>query len=603
TRIGGTRGVMSPRTVSRGSSARAVRLPTMIASYPARSRCVSTRAASPVTRVARPGAAPSRASSESAYLRATYTEPRSTTWKNAAFCARTASASTPPTTSTPARASRSAPPRASGCGSLAPYTRRAMPAASIAAAHGGVLPWCAHGSRVLYSVAPRARSPAAASATASACGSPYCACQPSAITSPSRTTTAPTSGLGCTRPQPRHASPMARRIHSRSAGVGAGGIPRSGGDADGEAAEEGALLGVEANGRQRARHHVPALLPAKLETGGQDQQGEPPVDEEEEPVVREAVHGDRDRRTARVRGVDEAPGDVRRVAVVAGARREADAEQPLPDRAPHAQVGVTVRREPGIRAPELRVAERDVPDAPVHGRDGDAGGGPRPPQDAEAQTGAPGERQVVEPLVVRQEHEAGAGEQVQGEHAPDRDRRGEPLEEADGAVHGERGDREVDVADPADPADGGQVGLDGRDPPADADAREVADPHAQRARRPRHGVAARSGEADARLDDLDTLGDEVAEPQGRLGRVPGRERAPGRQLVLLRGQGRRRQQPSERQQCRREAGAGQPTACHVTPPECSDQRRTTPPVPARTSPSVQASTPAARARPAASSTD
>ena len=51
-------------------------------------------------------------------------------------------------------------------------TTRLMPASTSAFAHGGVWPKCAHGSRDTYAVAPRARAPAFASATVSACGRP-----------------------------------------------------------------------------------------------------------------------------------------------------------------------------------------------------------------------------------------------------------------------------------------------------------------------------------------------------------------------------------------------------------------------------------------------
>ena len=46
------------------------------------------------------------------------------------------------------------------------------PRRSSASAHGGVRPWCAQGSSVTYAVAPRARSPAARSASTSACAPP-----------------------------------------------------------------------------------------------------------------------------------------------------------------------------------------------------------------------------------------------------------------------------------------------------------------------------------------------------------------------------------------------------------------------------------------------
>lgn len=49
--------------------------------------------------------------------------------------------------------------------------------------------------------------------------SPQRACQPSAIISPSRTSTAPTSGLGFVNPVPRRASSIARRMYSISASL------------------------------------------------------------------------------------------------------------------------------------------------------------------------------------------------------------------------------------------------------------------------------------------------------------------------------------------------------------------------------------------------
>src|SRR5918999_985123 len=86
----------------------------------------------------------------------------------------------------------------------------------IASVHGGCFPWWAHGSRVTTMVAPRARSPAPASATASACRSPNSGCHPSPTSSPFLSTTAPTNGFGWTRPQPRQARSRARAIASRS---------------------------------------------------------------------------------------------------------------------------------------------------------------------------------------------------------------------------------------------------------------------------------------------------------------------------------------------------------------------------------------------------
>ena len=62
-------------------------------------------------------------------------------------------------------------------------TTRATPAATRASAQGGVRPWWEQGSRVQTTVAPRAASPAAARAIASACGRPGPSCQPSATIS------------------------------------------------------------------------------------------------------------------------------------------------------------------------------------------------------------------------------------------------------------------------------------------------------------------------------------------------------------------------------------------------------------------------------------
>ena len=73
----------------------------------------------------------------------------------------------------PAARSRAMPsPATCGSGSSMPTTTRATPAAMIASAHGGVRPWCEHGSSVEASVAPRAAAPADRRATTSAWGPP-----------------------------------------------------------------------------------------------------------------------------------------------------------------------------------------------------------------------------------------------------------------------------------------------------------------------------------------------------------------------------------------------------------------------------------------------
>ena len=59
--------------------------------------------------------------------------------------------------STPRSRSAATPrPDTWGSGSSTPTTTRATPAAAMAPVHGGVRPWWAHGSSVVYSVAPRA---------------------------------------------------------------------------------------------------------------------------------------------------------------------------------------------------------------------------------------------------------------------------------------------------------------------------------------------------------------------------------------------------------------------------------------------------------------
>src|SRR5207248_440713 len=161
--------------------------------------------------------------------------------RNGALSAAAASASRPRETITPLARSFPAPPRACGSGSATAATTRATPAARIASVQGGVVPWCAHGSRFTTSVAPRARGPAASSATTSACGPPYSAWKPSpTVPSPARTT-APTRGFGATRPQPRRARSRARCIAARS---GAGGSSEAEPDAD--TSEDMCRLGIEA---------------------------------------------------------------------------------------------------------------------------------------------------------------------------------------------------------------------------------------------------------------------------------------------------------------------------------------------------------------------
>src|SRR5882762_8225029 len=164
-RTGGLRGVSPPRAVSCGLSVNAVVPPTAIASNPARSQWTWSRASGPEIHCERPPASAIRPSMEVASLSAT--NGRSVCCRvkrNGALSEAASSASRPICVSIPARFSTSTPPRASASGSRTAATTRRMPAARMASVHGGVLPWCAQGSRVTTSVAPRALSPAACSA-------------------------------------------------------------------------------------------------------------------------------------------------------------------------------------------------------------------------------------------------------------------------------------------------------------------------------------------------------------------------------------------------------------------------------------------------------
>ena len=84
------------------------------------------------------------------------------------------SAPTPTTTSTPRRAQarEARHRRRAGRDLRARRPPASTPAAISASAQGGVRPWCEHGSSVTNAVAPRARSPARASAPTSAWACP-----------------------------------------------------------------------------------------------------------------------------------------------------------------------------------------------------------------------------------------------------------------------------------------------------------------------------------------------------------------------------------------------------------------------------------------------
>ena len=203
-----------PRTVSRGSSARTVPIPTTTASLSARSRATSARAASPVIHFDVPSRAADRPSRVAAYFQVTKGRPVRWAVSHPSSGPRATSApSTPVTTSTPAAVRATAPPPARAVGSAQAMTTRHTPAAWIAAVHGPVRPVWWHGSRVTTRVPPRARSPAAARATTSACGPPGGEVAPSPTLRPSASsTTAPTGGLGLVLPSTIRDSSTARRI-------------------------------------------------------------------------------------------------------------------------------------------------------------------------------------------------------------------------------------------------------------------------------------------------------------------------------------------------------------------------------------------------------
>ena len=124
-----------------GSSASAVPLPTRIASWRRRRRCPSARAAGPVIHWLSPVAVAILPSALVASFSATSGRRWRIRAKKPAF-SRQASASRQPTsTAMPAARSRAMPlPSTRGSGSTAATTARAMPAASMRSAQGGVRP-------------------------------------------------------------------------------------------------------------------------------------------------------------------------------------------------------------------------------------------------------------------------------------------------------------------------------------------------------------------------------------------------------------------------------------------------------------------------------
>ena len=201
----------SSRTVSCGSSASTVPVPTTMASHSARSRCTSARAASPVIHRLVPSAAAVRPSSVAAYFQVTNGAPGDG-GEPAALSACASSARTPASTSTPARAAVARRrPRAGGVGRA--KTTRATPASSSACVQGPVRPVWSHGSSVTTAVPPgpapagraRARRPRRA-------GCRLRGATPSPTTWPSGARrTQPTRGFGLV------GCPTARRARRRGA--------------------------------------------------------------------------------------------------------------------------------------------------------------------------------------------------------------------------------------------------------------------------------------------------------------------------------------------------------------------------------------------------
>src|SRR5690606_35345021 len=392
--------------------------------------------------------------------------------KKAAFNARAASSSTPAVTSIPAALRRSMPPRATGFGSSVAITTRATPDRSTASVHGGVRPWWLHGSSVTYSVAPRARSPAASSATTSACGPPYSACHPSPTTSSSCTTTAPTIGFGRVRAQPRSASARARRIHAASTAV-------SEREAEPKAAVPAVLL--EEVRCTRPAEAVGALLPADLADQADDDDGERKVAERRQPLRAEVALADRARAVrGRVVG-DVAQQCVARVPVVAEAGRSREQQEPLADRRAGAPRTQTVERKMPFRVRHVGIAVHDVAEAAVHARDGDAGHRERLAQDADLRTDAPRRDPAVESVITQKQHATEREQPVDRAESANRRHQRKPLLDSDGTVDGNDGHPCVDLV-PVARCGRRKTHLADVHSRRHRDPREAADAHAERAR-------------------------------------------------------------------------------------------------------------------------
>jgi hypothetical protein len=249
----------------------------MIASTVPRSACTSARAGSEVIHRLVPSAAADRPSSVAANFHVTYGRPRRTAVSQAMLPRSAACLRTPVTTSTPADRNAAAPPAAAGVGSSTAITTRRTPAATSASAHGPVRPVWLHGSSVTTAVPPRARSPARASATISACGPPAYAWKPSPTSSPAAlSSTQPTTGLGLVVPRPPAASAIARHIASSSVTIVV--PPRRGGGTRQRGGGEPRVRQTPTRpGTPRRARPIPRCLPSGL--SGRSSIGQPSAPE------------------------------------------------------------------------------------------------------------------------------------------------------------------------------------------------------------------------------------------------------------------------------------------------------------------------------------
>ena len=202
--------IPSKRQFSIGSSALTVPIPAIIAIFQPLSSCTNFLDSSPDTHLESPVQAAILPSRVIAHFIVTHGLPDVMYFRKILFCFFSSDSRRPHSTSIPCSLKIATPfPATRGLGSGIPTTTLDIPAAMRASVHGGCLPWWQHGSRVTYIVLPDGSSVHAARASLSACRQPYFLCQPFPITRSSLTTTAPTRGLGLTKPFPLSASSMA----------------------------------------------------------------------------------------------------------------------------------------------------------------------------------------------------------------------------------------------------------------------------------------------------------------------------------------------------------------------------------------------------------